>query len=151
MNAHRADATAGYVDLYTDANLELAWDVQEASAGGDFETVFSDVTPAGGNILRLPFVPGRHQLRVTLLNRVVSEPVEVNVTVESGKVTPVRVVLAGAGSTVVVSKRTMMGGTGSRSGRQTDTRRDEATMYDLAANTDSALPFQHLEQMPYAR
>jgi hypothetical protein len=150
VNAHKADADAGYVDFYTDANLGLAWDVQEASAdGGDFETLFSDVTPAAGNVLRLPFVPGRHQLRVTLLNRVVAKPVNMDVVVESGKVTPVRIFLTEAGSTVVVSKKTIMGGTGSRSGRQTDTQRDESTMYELSAIASPSLPLQTPEQMAY--
>jgi len=151
-NAHKPEAIAGYVDFYTDANAGLAWDVREAPAdGGDFEAVFSDVNPIGGNILRLPFAPGQHQLRVTLLNRVVTEPAEVDVTVESGKVTPVHIILAEAGTTSVISKRTIMGGTGSRSGRQTDMRRDETTMYDLSAGADSPIPHRPEQQMTYAR
>jgi hypothetical protein len=150
-NAHGPDASTGYVDFYTDANMGLAWDVREVSGAGDFETVFSDVAPVTGNILRLPFAPGQHQLRVTFLNRVVSKPTDFGVTVESGKVTPVRIVLTEAGSTVVVSKRTIMGGTGTRSGRQTDTRRDESTMYEFSASAGSPGPFQPEQQMPYAR
>lgn len=151
VNADRPEATTGHVDIYTDANAGLAWDVREASAGaGDFETVFSDVTPVAGNILRLPFAPGRHQLRVTLLNRVVTEPADIDITVESGKVAPVRIILVEAGTTSVISKRTIMGGTGSRSGRQTDTRRDETTMYDLSASVGSPVPLRPEQQMPYA-
>lgn len=151
-NADRPEAIAGYVDFYTDANAGLAWDVREAPVdGGDFEAVFSEVTPVAGNILRLPFAPGRYQLRVTLLNRVVTEPADVDVTVESGKVTPVHIILAEAGTTAVISKRTIMGGTGSRSGRQTDTRRDEATMHDLSARSDSPVLPRPEQQMPYAR
>jgi hypothetical protein len=152
VNPDRPDASAGYVDFYTDANMGFAWDVREAAlTGGDFELVFSDLEPVGGNILRLPFTPGRHRLRITLLNRVVTKPANIDITVESGRVTPVRIVLAEAGSTVVVSKKTIMGGTGSRSGRQTDTRRDESTMYALSTTADSPVSIQPVQQMPYAR
>lgn len=152
VNTRKTEAVTGYVDLYTDTNADLAWDVQEAPSGaGDFETVFSDVNPVSSKVLRLPLPPGQHQLRVTLLNRVVSKPADVSVTVESGKVTPVRIVLVEAGPTVIVSKQTMVGGTLTRSGRQTNIQRNESTMYELSAIADASIPFQPEQQMPYIR
>jgi hypothetical protein len=152
VNPARARANTGYVDLYSTTDAELCWDVRVADAPGDrFRTIFSDVKPVPGDVLRLAFTPGHHWLRVTFLNRVVKEPVDVEVVVEDGKIMPVRITLTEISPTTVLSRQTTMGGTpAGRGGRRTRINSDETVMFVLSAMTGRPVPFQPKQQMPYS-
>jgi len=152
VNPPRAPADTGYVDLYSTTDAGLCWDVREGGTSGThFRTVFSDVKPVQGDVLRLAFAPGNHRLRVTFLNRAVKNPTEADVAVENGKITPLRVTLTELSSTTVLSKQTTMGGTpAGRGGRRTKINSDESMMFAISAITGHPIPYQPKQQMPYS-
>lgn len=153
INSPVPRANTGYVDLYSESDADLCWDVRISHASGaNFKTVFSDVKPVEGGVLRLAFVPGHHTLRITFLNRVITKPTLVDVDIENGKVTPVAVTLTEAGSTTVVSKQTIIGGSPSlRGGRQTKVNSDETVMYDISAVAAAPVSYKPKEQMLYVQ
>jgi hypothetical protein len=108
--------------------------------------------PAAGGFLRLAFAPGRHRLQVTFLNRVITQPAEIEVEVQDGKITPVRATLTSAGVALVETRETSRGGTAyGRYGRRTKISSDETAMYGISAVADPPVAYQHKERMPYAR
>ncbi len=143
----------GYIDLYADFSSELSWDVQRCDANANtFDKVFYQLEPLEGRILRLAFAPGRYRLRVTFLNRVITKPAEVEVEVQDGKITPVRVTLTEAGVTLVRTETENRGGTAKGwYGRRTKIGSDETVRYDLSAVADPPVAYQLKERMPYAR
>ncbi len=153
VNPPAPRANTGYVDLYSSTDAELCWDVKSAAGShGDFKTVFRDVEPAQGDVLRLAFAPGRHRLRITFLNRVVTKPAEAEIEVENGRITPVRITLTEHGSTFVESKEISRGNTFyGRAGRRTKINSEETVMYDLSAVADTPIAYRAKEQMPYAQ
>lgn len=152
INSPAPRANTGYIDLYSESDTDLCWDVQVSRASGaDFKTVFSDVKPPEGGVLRLAFAPGNHTLRITFLNRVITKPAQLNVKIENGKITPLAVTLTETGPTTVVSKQTIIGGSPSlRGGRQTKVNSDETVMYDISAVPAAPVPYQPKKQMPYS-
>jgi hypothetical protein len=153
VNPAQARANTGYVDFHTGSPAELNWDVARYDEGAkEFRRVYSrlEVPPQG--FLRLAFSPGRDRLRVTFLNRVIARPVEIEVEVQAGKVTPVRVTLTDAGVALVRTKETSAGGSAyGRYGRRTRIGSAETTMYALSAAAEAPVAYQSKEQMPYAR
>jgi len=152
INSPAPRANTGYVDLYSLSDTDLCWDVQVSRASGtDFKTVFLDVKPVEAGVLRLAFAPGHHTLRITILNRVITNPAQVNVEVENGRITPLAVTLTEAGSTMVISKETIIGGSPTlRGGRQTRVNSEETVRYDISAVPAAPVSYQPKEQMPYA-
>jgi hypothetical protein len=144
-------SNTGYIDLYSPTDAELCWDVSESQGGdGNFRTVFSDVKPVEGDVLRLPFAPGQLYLRITFLNRAVKQPATISCDVQGGKVTPVTVSLTAAGQTTVLSKQTTLGGTpAGLGGRRTRINSDESVMYNVSAVAGSPVPYQPKSQMNY--
>jgi hypothetical protein len=153
VNPRQARANTGYVDLHADPSEELNWQVSRwDERSREFELVFWDLDPPPGGILRLAFAPGRHRLRVALLNRVIKKPVEFEVEVQDGKVSPIRVTLTEAGTTVVKSKEQERGGTAfGRYGRRTKFSSEEMVMYDIGVAVDPPVAYQPRERMTYAR
>jgi hypothetical protein len=153
MNPPAPRANTGYADFYSPTDAELCWDVRDAAAtAGNFKTVFSDVEPAPGDVLRLAFTPGRHKLRVTVLNRVITKPADIEVQIENGGVTPIRVTLTEAGSTFVQSKERSRGNTFyGRAGRRTKISSEETVMYDISATADPTASYLPKEQMSYLK
>ena len=153
VNPTAPRTNTGYVDFYAEAGDTLDWDIQrfDASANG-FKPVFSSLKPIEGPVLRLAFAPGLHRLRVTVLNRVIAEPVVVEVDVRAGQITPVQVTLSEAGVTSVQSKGTSRGGTAyGRYGRRTKISSDESTLYRVTVAPQPLRTYQLKEQMPYAQ
>jgi hypothetical protein len=152
ITAREPKPNTGYVDFYSPTDAELCWDVRDGGASGrHFRTVFSEVKPVDGDVLRLGLAPGRHRLRVTFLNRVVKASAEIEVEIQNGKVIPVAVSLAAAGATTVLSKQTTMGGTpAGRGGRRTKINSEESAMFDISAVVESAVPYQPRQQMSYS-
>jgi hypothetical protein len=145
-------ANTGYADLFTDSAEDLYWEVRQLNpATRQFQPVFSRLKPIEGGILRLAFAPGRYPLRLTFLNRFIAKPTEVEVEVQAGKITPVRVTLIEAGITSVQTKETSRGGTiYGRPGRRTKFGSDEAAMYGISAVVAPPVAYQIKERMAYA-
>jgi hypothetical protein len=152
VNPAMPKANTGYADFFTDSAEDLDWEVRQLNtATGQFEPVFSRLKPIEGRILRLAFAPGRYSLRVTFLNRVIAKPAEVEVEVQDGKITPVRVTLTEAGATSVRTKETSRGGTlYGRYGRRTKIGSDEASMNSISAVAAPPVAYQVKERMAYA-
>ena len=152
VNPPQARANAGYVDFHADSSGELNWDVARFDdRTQSFKSVFSELKPPPHEILRLAFAPGRHRLRVTFLNRVITKPAEIEVEVQDGKITPVRVTLTAAGTVLVETRDVSHGGTAKgRYGRRTKYSSDESVMYGLSAVADPPVDYQVKERMPYA-
>ena len=152
VNPPKARANTGYVDFHAGPSAGLSWEVSRwDDRSRDFELVFWDLDPPPGGILRLAFAPGRHRLRVAFLNCVVKKPAEVEVEVEAGKISPARVRLTEAGTTVVETKEQQRGGTAfGRYGRRTKFGSEEIIMYDIAIAVAPPVAYQPREQMPYA-
>jgi hypothetical protein len=153
VNPPMPQANTGYVDFYSQTDAELCWDVRKAGKSPeDFTTVFSDVKPVEGDVLRLAFPPGHYRLRVTFLNRVIKQPADAEVVVEKGRITPVRIALTEAGTTTVITKETTLGGTAAgQPGRRTRVSSEETVFYEIAATAQPSLAYRPREQMPYAR
>jgi hypothetical protein len=151
VNPSQARANTGYIDLYSPTDDGLCWDVAEGKdSTGRFRTIFSDVKPIEGDLLRLALSPGTHRLRVTFLNRVVSEPVIFHCDVPAGNILPVAISLRPAGQTTVLSKQTTIGGTpAGRGGRQTKVNREQSMQYELSAAIGQAFPYQPKSQINY--
>ncbi len=142
-------SNTGYIDLYSPTDGELCWDVSE-SHGTHFRTVFSNVKPVEGDLLRLAFSPGQHRLRVTFLNRVVKQPATITCDVRSGEVVPVGISLTAAGQTTVLSKQVRVGGTqAGLGGRRTKINSDEAAIYEISAAAGAAIPYQPKSRTHY--
>ena len=152
VNPPQARANTGYVDFYADPPGELNWDVARFDEGTQsFTSVFSELETVPNGVLRLAFVPGHHRLRVTFLNRVIAKPVEVEVEVLDGKITPVRLTLTAAGTVNVETKKESSGPTAKgRFGRRTKFGSDESVMYNLSATAEPPVAYQLKERMPYA-
>jgi len=145
-------ANTGYVDFFTDSAEDLYWEVRQLNtATSQFEPVFSRLKRIEGGILRLAFAPGRYSLQLTFLNRFIARPAEVEVEVQDGKITPVRVTLTEAGVTSVQMKETSRGGTVyGRPGRRTKFSSNEAAMCDISALAAPPVAYQVKERMAYA-
>jgi hypothetical protein len=153
VNPSQARANTGYVDFHADSSAELCWEVARFDDSTQvFKKVFSELELPTGGFLRLAFAPGHYRLQVTFLNRVITQPAEVEVEVQAGKITPVRVTLTETGTAFVQTKETSRGGTAKGSyGRRTKIDSDETVMYGISAVAAPPVPYQPKEQMPYAR
>ena len=86
VNPPQARANTGYVDFHADSAGELYWQVERFDdRTQSFKNVFSTFDPLPDKVLRLAFVPGHYRLQVTFLNRVITQPAEVEVEVQAGK------------------------------------------------------------------
>ena len=153
VNPPAPQPNTGYLDFYSGTAEDLAWDIQTFSPEANrYVTAFSDVKPLRERVLRLAFRPGRLQVRVTVLNRAVEQPAEVELEVRDGKITPVQVDLKEAGESVVGTRRESAGGTlYGRYGRRTKTSIAEMTRYTISASAAAPVDYQPKGQMSYAR
>jgi hypothetical protein len=153
VNPPRARANTGYVDFHANMTEELNWQVTRFDdRTRAFQHVYSELKPPKDGFLRLAFAPGRHRLQITFLNLVIVKPVEVEVEVQDGRITPVRVTLTSAGVSLVRTREENVGGVGSRRyGRHAKIGADEAARYDISAEAESPVAYQLKGRMPYAR
>jgi hypothetical protein len=151
VNPPHAGADTGYVDFYTVSSGDIYWRVERLDKSGQRERVYSEPKAPSGGVLRLSFAPGDQHLLITILNQVVVKPAEVEVEVQNGKITPVRITLTPAGATQVQTSRERYGerarGGG---GRRTDYSSKEAASYEQSAVAETPLAYQPKEQMSYA-
>ena len=150
LNPPQARANTGYVDFYADSSSELSWEVARFDdRSQSFKSVFSELKPPQGGVLRLAFPPGHYRLQVTFLNRVVREPGLVEMEVKDGLITPVHVVLVADGTTTVYSKEERWGR--ARYGRGDKIKYDPSAAYRISAEARAPVPYQVKERMTYAR
>jgi len=152
VNPPQARANTGYVDFYSAPADDLFWEVAEFNARTqNFNTIVAEFEPPAYGAVRLALAPGSHRLRVTFLNRVIANPVEIAVELQEGKITPVCVTLTSAGTALVETKDYTRGGTArGRYGPRTKIGSDATTMIELSAQAAPPLAYQRKEQMPYA-
>lgn len=151
VNPPQARSNTGYVDFHADPPGELCWEVSRFDDRSQtFRRVFSELKPPPGGVLRLVFAPGLHRLRITFLNRVIAAPTEIEVEVQDGKITPVRITLTEVG-TASVETREINSAAKSRYGQRTKIDSRETIMYKLASTAEPPVGYQPREQMPNAR
>jgi hypothetical protein len=153
VNPPQARANTGYVDFHAGSANELCWQVEcFDERAQSFKKVFSELEPPAGGFLRLAFAPGHQRLRVTVLNRVIARPAEVEVEVPDGNIIPVRVTLTPAGTALVETREVSHGGTAKgRYGRRTKYGSDETTMFQLRAEAELPTSYRVKEQTSYVR
>ena len=134
VNPSRPRPNTGYVDFQADAG-PMCWDVSRFdAASGQYKSVFWDMTPVKSGVLRLPFPPGTHRLQIGIPDRAVENPVEIEVPVQDGKITPVRVTTSGVGTVTSEGKALGWGQTvKSPAGRRVRIRAGEAEIYTITA------------------
>ena len=153
VNPSQARANTGYVDFHADSSSDLSWEVARFDESSQtFQRVFSELEPPQHGVLRLALPPGHCRLRVTFLNRAIAKPAEIEVEVQDGKITPVRVTLTAAGVALVRTEQETRGGTSSgRYGRRVKVGSVETEMYSVSAVADPPVAYQPKERMSYAR
>lgn len=149
VNPSTARANTGYVDFYTDTNLDLSWEIKQArQPGGEMETLFYDITPVPENILRLAVPPGNHTFRIWLVNRV-TDPQTITTSVENGRVTPIHVALEPTGTASVQNKEYGFHPSAKGYGRGTKIVVTDSQVYRINATAGSPLTYQTKERMTY--
>lgn len=99
VNPAAARAGRGYVDFYTQPRTESWWKVDVfQTATQTYKPFAAEFNGPAGGIYRVEAPPGRYKIRVSFVNRFVESPAGLEVEVQDGKVTPVEVTLANAGT-----------------------------------------------------
>lgn len=149
-NPPSARADTGYVDFYTDSDLELSWEVKRFDPrSAKLKMVFNQFQPVEGSVLRLASPPGRQRFQIWFINKVTEGPQAVEVDVENGKVTPVHVTLTQAGQTSVDRKSYVRRATVRGGRRAVNVATDEQGIYQIGAAAETAQTYQPKERMPY--
>jgi hypothetical protein len=143
-------ANTGYIDFYTDSNLELSWEVKRfETESAELKTVFSQFEPVQGSILRIAAAPGRQRYQVWIANRVTEGPEFVDVRVENAKVTPVHVTLTTAGTTSVDRKVYGLRPSAKGYGRGTKIVMQGEDVFRIGTAAEVPRNYQTKERMPY--
>ena len=143
VNPHAARPHTGYVDIFDPEGREFSWDIHDARQQ---RSLYTEYEPQGG-IVRLALSPGPYQLKINILNTVVSKPATIEAQAVDGQVTPVRIQLADEGSTEVERKHSQVPG---RYLRRTKITGDENQSFRLEAQVLPSIPYCPKEQVPYA-
>ena len=151
VNPPTPRANTAYLDFYSGSDPRLAWDVQRFdSVANRFKHVFSELDPIPDGMLRVALPPGGHRLRITFLNRVISQPAIFDVEAAAGLVTPIEVKLTATGTTSIRTEERRRGGANyGRYDRSTKAGSYETQIYRITAAAQPALPYQLKEEMPY--
>ncbi len=150
VNPPSPRANTGYVDFYTDSDMELSWDIKRGpEPAGEMQTVFSDLKPVTGNILRLEAPPGTHRFTVWFNNQFTAGPQTLQVKVVNGMVTPVHVTLTSAGSTYIDNKEYSFRGSSKGYARGTKVHREQNEMFRIGVVAGDSQPYQSKERMVY--
>lgn len=149
VNPPSPRAGTGYVDLYTDANLGLSWEVKRASQTGELRTVFGEFKPINGTVLRLATPPGTQRFELWFNNRVTEGPCAFTAQVLDGKVTPVRVSLTPSGSASVLSKGHEYRPTARATRQVTKVTAQDSEVFRIGAVAEPPREYRPQEQMPY--
>ena len=143
-------ANTGYVDFYADSSLELSWEVKRGSENtGEMRTVFSELKPIEGTVLRLAAPPGRHRFQVWFMNQFTEGPQIVSVDVMDAKVTPIHVTLTLTGSAAVDRKVYGFRPSAKGYGRGTKIVTEQNESFQIGAVAETPREYRPKEQMPY--
>jgi len=147
VNPPAPKAHTGYVDIHSQPAMGISWDVLYAKPGSDdFKRAYSDVKPVEGGPLRIALQPGRHVLRINVLNHVITDPADVEVEVANGKITPVSVNFV-AGKTLQMPYRDPNAGRAfRRQGRGSRISLFEASEYAISATAEAPVAYQPKER-----
>lgn len=149
VNPSTPRANTGYVDFYTDTNLDLSWEIKQArESGGEMETLFYDITPVPENVLRLAATPGNHTFQIWVVNRV-TDPQTITTSIENGRITPVHVVLEPTGTASVQNKEYGFHPSAKGYARGTKIVVTDSQTYRINAVAAAPLSYQTKERMPY--
>lgn len=151
-NPPQARANTGYIDFRSEPPGGLWWEVLAFNGRAQtFEKVYSELKEPAWDVLRLAFPPGHHRLQLAFLNEVIVAPVEVEVDVQDGKITPVLVKLSEAGTASVLSKDyNWSGNARGRYGRRTVIGSRQAVRYLVTPTVEPKRDYKVVQQMPYA-
>ncbi len=143
---------SGYIDFYTDASLDLTWEIKRADeTTGQLQTVYSEYKPVPGTTLRLVSPPGTYDFQVWISNRVTEGPQSVKVTIEEARVTPVHVTLTPVDSTYIQRKVYGFRPSTKGYGRGTKITSQADEVLQIGAVAEPAQAYRTKEQMPYFR
>ena len=132
----------GYVDIRPEPAMGISWDILYAKPGSEkFKRAFSDVKPVEG-ALRVALPPGRHRLRINVLNHVITEPTDVEVDVQNGQTTPVTVKFAAGKDLQMPYRDPNAGRAFRRQGRGTKVSLYEGSEFAIAATAEAAVPYK---------
>lgn len=147
VNPSTARHGKGYVDFYADDADSLFWIVTDLKTNKKLYDVFD---PLDESILRLALKPGTYELQVTFANHIIDAPGTVEVEVQEGKITPVRVTLLPAGEALFKTRSVGWGSTYfGVYGRRTTINHHPSTSYEVGLETLDPLPYQPKAKMPY--
>ncbi len=150
VNPPVARANTGYIDIYTVPDLQLAWQVKRwEEQSGKMQTLYLELQPVPGAVLRLASPPGSQRLEVTVINRTTEGPQTITVPVEDGKVTPVRITLTASGSTQVERQQIGLQPSTKGSARGVKVTTEESNRFRADASVESPQAYQPKERMPY--
>ncbi len=150
VNPPKPAAKTGYIDFYTDSGLELFWEIKRAEPpSGEMRTVYSELKPVPGNVLRLGAPPGSYRFQVWFLNCVTEGPQTVEAQVQDGKVTPVHLTLKLTGTTTVDQKVYGFRGSAKGYARGTKIVSEQNEIYQIGAVAEAPQAYQPKERMPY--
>ena len=150
LNPPAPRADTGYVDFYTDKDLDLSWEIKRADERkGAMRTVFSEFDPPAENILRLAAPAGTNHFSVWFRNVATTGPQLVMVQVANAMVTPVHVTLKRSGSTSVESKEYSFRGSAKGYGRGAKFSSEEHAVFDIGAVASNPQNYQPKQRMAY--
>jgi hypothetical protein len=140
----------GYVDFYSPGHTNLYWSVKRSDPGtGTFKTVFSKLKPLPDGVQRLELDPGPQQFEITILNRLIQTPLTLQVPVQEGMVTPVKVELVHVGEVAVQRKEEDLPGPTVTGRRKTRFSSQPGSLERLVASVQPPLPYRPREQEKY--
>jgi hypothetical protein len=146
-----AAANTGYVDFHCDTSSDLSWDVYRVEPNGKTKKAFSQYKPLPGNVLRVTAKPGEQRYRVGIFNRVTEGPEEIGVTVEDGKVTPVKVTLVKSGTVTTQDKSYSFRGSAKGYARGAKFSSEENPVLDITLQSQPSVAYEPKEKMPYSK
>jgi hypothetical protein len=139
-------AGRGYVDLFTEPKANVWWNVSVFDARDDtFKPFVAQFNAPGLGIFRVAARPGQHRAKISFVNHAVEAPVEVEVDVKEGMITPVRVELEPGDSTYVRSREDRA--------RWQSSRMFETSQaaWKISATPMPAIPYVRKEQTSYSK
>lgn len=150
VNPAHPKPQVGYVDFYCPGHGALYWEVKRQDPkSGRLTTAFSELKPLPDGVLRLESAPGTQQFQITFLNQLVEKPLSVQVPVQEGRVTPVKLELSAVGESSVVSKQQQVGPNAAGAGRKTRYARQAVSIEKLTATVQPPVAYQPKQQMGY--
>ncbi len=150
VNPSAPRTSVGYVDFFTESNLDLSWEVKWAKdQSGEMKKAFSQFAPVEGNILRLAAPAGTHRFEVWFVNEVTTGPKTVVVQVANAKVTPVHVTLTPAGSASIDNQSYEYRPTARMTRRVTRIITEQQQVFQIGAVATTPQDYQPKQRMPY--